>query len=119
MAKLGTSSFTGGKLNLKGDKRKKKSRKKSSKSKHSLGDDLSHTKNPSHDRDQEHPNSDSEEELTTAEKRLKSFKQKSERKEMEKIVKMSHRERVEDFNTKLGELTELNDIPRVSAAGNG
>jgi hypothetical protein len=32
---------------------------------------------------------------------------------------MSHRERVEQFNEKLGQLTELNDIPRVSAAGNG
>jgi len=32
---------------------------------------------------------------------------------------MSHRERVEQFNEKLGSLTELNDIPRVSAAGNG
>ena len=32
---------------------------------------------------------------------------------------MSHRERVEQFNEKLGKLTELNDIPRVSAAGNG
>jgi hypothetical protein len=26
---------------------------------------------------------------------------------------------VEQFNEKLGKLTELNDIPRVSAAGNG
>ena len=119
MAKSGTSSFTGGKLNLKGDK-KKKSKKKSSKSKHNVGEDSTHAKHSSsRDRDEEHPNSDSEEELTTAEKRLKSLKQKSERKEMEKIVKMSHRERVEDFNTKLGKLTELNDIPRVSAAGNG
>ena len=74
MAKSGTSSFTGGKLNLKGDK-KKKSKKKSSKSKHSLGEDSSHAKHSSsRDRDEEHPNSDSEEELTTAEKRLKSFK---------------------------------------------
>lgn len=32
---------------------------------------------------------------------------------------LSHRERVEQFNEQLGKLTELNDIPRVSAAGNG
>ena len=38
---------------------------------------------------------------------------------MEKIASQSHRERVETFNTKLSKLTELNDIPRVSAAGNG
>ena len=38
---------------------------------------------------------------------------------MEKVVSLSHRERVEAFSEKLGNLTELNDIPRVSAAGNG
>ena len=126
MAKSGGSAFTGGKLSLKGDK-KKKSKKKSSKSKHSLGDEDSprakkeSSKNDGIDETQQKRggSSDEEEELTAAEKRSKSFKQKHERKEMEKIVKLSHRERVEDFNTKLGELTELNDIPRVSAAGNG
>lgn len=35
------------------------------------------------------------------------------------FLSMSHRERVEQFNEKVGSLTELNDIPRVSAAGNG
>lgn len=124
MAKSG-SAFTGGKLSLKGDK-KKKSKKKSSKSKHSLGDeDSPHAKKASSnsneidEKQQKRSSSDDEEELTAAQKRSKSFKQKHERKEMEKIVKLSHRERVEAFNTKLGELTELNDIPRVSAAGNG
>ena len=125
MAKSGGSAFTGGKLSLKGDK-KKKSKKKSSKSKHSLGDeDSPHAKKASsndriEEKQQKHSSSsDEEEELTAAEKRSKSFKQKRERKEMEQIVSLSHRERVEAFNTKLGELTELNDIPRVSAAGNG
>ena len=37
----------------------------------------------------------------------------------EKIAKKSHRQRVEEMNEKLGSMTELNDIPRVSAAGNG
>mmetsp|Transcript_7031 Transcript_7031/g.14577 ORF Transcript_7031/g.14577 Transcript_7031/m.14577 type:complete len:126 (-) Transcript_7031:290-667(-) len=125
MAKSSGSAFTGGKLSLKGDK-KKKSKKKSSKSKHSLSDeDSPHAKKASsNDRIEEKQqknssSSDEEGELTAAEKRLKSFKQKRERKEMEQIVSLSHRERVEAFNTKLGELTELNDIPRVSAAGNG
>lgn len=113
MAKSG-SAFTGGKLSLKGDK-KKKSKKKSSSSKHkaSSKDDRIDEKQ------QKHSNSDDDEELTAAEKRSKSFKQKHERKEMEKIASQSHRERVETFNTKLSKLTELNDIPRVSAAGNG
>jgi protein FAM32A len=122
MAKSG-SAFTGGKLSLKGEK-KKKSKKKSSKSKHSVGEDSPYAndakKTSSMDEKQlNHSSSDEDEELTAAEKRSKSFKQKRERKEMEKIVSMSHRERVETFNAKLGELTEHNDIPRVSAAGNG
>ena len=119
MAKSG-SAFTGGKLSLKGEK-KKKSKKKSSKSKHSVGEDapcVNDAKKASSMVD-EKQQLKHEEELTAAEKRSKSFKQKRERKEMEKIVSMSHRERVETFNAKLGELTEHNDIPRVSAAGNG
>lgn len=107
-----SSAFTGGKLSLKGDK-KKKSKKKSSKHKASSKSDRIDEKQ------QKRSSSDDEEELTAAQKRSKSFKQKHERKEMEKIVSLSHRERVEAFNTKLSELTELNDIPRVSAAGNG
>ena len=31
----------------------------------------------------------------------------------------SHRERVDELNNKLSEMTEHNDIPRISAAGNG
>ena len=31
----------------------------------------------------------------------------------------SHRERVDELNDKLASLTEHNDIPRISAAGNG
>lgn len=112
MAKSG-SAFTGGKLSLKGDK-KKKSKKKSSSSKHKASKD-----DRIDEKQQKRSSSDDDEELTVAEKRSKSFKQKHERKEMEKIASQSHRERVETFNTKLSKLTELNDIPRVSAAGNG
>ena len=36
-----------------------------------------------------------------------------------KLSEVSYRERVEAFNHKLATTTELNDIPRVSAAGNG
>jgi protein FAM32A len=35
------------------------------------------------------------------------------------LTAQTHREKVETFNAKLGSLTEHNDIPRVSAAGNG
>lgn len=136
-----------GKLAFKGDK--KKSKKKSKKSKHSLDEgttpeaattaarrreqddvDTDLKKN----RADESPNnidknkpthqssSDNEsdlEDLTPAERRSRKFKRDQERREMEKLVSLSHRERVEQFNEKLGSLTELNDIPRVSAAGNG
>ncbi|KAL7448370.1 hypothetical protein ACHAWC_001710 [Mediolabrus comicus] len=112
------AAFIGGKLNFKGDGKKKKS-KKSKKSKHGVGDeDVKAKKDERKYEKQQHDSSD-DEDLTAAEKRSKSFKQKQERKELEKIASMSHRERVENFNTKLSELTELNDIPRVSAAGNG
>jgi protein FAM32A len=114
-----------GKLSLKGDK--KSTKKKSSKSKHNLASkDESNSKHEDMidrhsgaDDDAKSPVDDSDEELTAAEKRARKFKADQARREMEKVVKLSHRERVEQFNEKLGQLTELNDIPRVSAAGNG
>ena len=36
-----------------------------------------------------------------------------------KAVKDTHRSKVEEFNYKLSRMTEHNDIPRISAAGNG
>jgi protein FAM32A len=117
-----------GKLSFKGDK--KSSKKKSSKSKHKLcspehsnakttDSKGRHSGDDELERQSEPPNHDSDEELTAAEKRSRKFKADQAKREMEKVVKLSHRERVEQFNEKLGQLTELNDIPRVSAAGNG
>lgn len=57
--------------------------------------------------------------MTQAEQKAHKRKQERERIELEKAAQKSHRERVEEFNEKLGNETELNDIPRVSAAGNG
>ena len=42
-----------------------------------------------------------------------------ERQNIRKLLSKSHRERIDDFNMYLSNLTEHNDIPRVSAAGNG
>ncbi|KAL7526495.1 hypothetical protein ACHAWF_001792 [Thalassiosira exigua] len=124
-----SSSFTGGKLSLKGDK--KKSKKKSKKAKHGLGESsegndvaaaspsLSRSRDAYESSDDERRSHSEDEGLTAAEKRSRKFKRQQERKEMEKVVGLSHRERVEQFNEKLGKLTEHNDIPRVSAAGNG
>jgi protein FAM32A len=57
--------------------------------------------------------------LTVAERKSLKIKLEREKAELEKLAHKSHRERVEEFNEKLSSLTELNDIPRVSAAGNG
>ena len=109
--------FVGGKLSLKGDK-KKKGKKKKSKSKHdkkkSSRDEeeaaaaaaAAVTNNSSDD--------DEEDEMTEAERKAQKYKQNAEKKDLEKVAKQSHRDRVEEFSQKLSELTELNDIPRVS-----
>lgn len=57
--------------------------------------------------------------LTESQKRHMKKKREAELKEIKNSVKTSYRERIENFNLKLSTLTEHNDIPRVSAAGNG
>uniref|UniRef100_A0A7R9VT13 DUF1754-domain-containing protein n=1 Tax=Pseudictyota dubia TaxID=2749911 RepID=A0A7R9VT13_9STRA len=115
------TTFLGGKLSFKGDKKSKKAKKKSRKAKHrsSKGHNDEETKRtelPSSD----HENAgSSDDDMTEAERRAMKVKLERERKDLEKIARQSHRERVENFSEKLGSLTEHNDIPRVSAAGNG
>ena len=60
-----------------------------------------------------------EEYLTEAQKKHIQKKEKLDSHNSKNIVAMSYRERVETFNYKLSTLSEHNDIPRVSAAGNG
>jgi protein FAM32A len=57
--------------------------------------------------------------LTPAQKRFRQQKQAQEEKRVKELVKKTHRERVEEFNSQLASMTEHNDIPRISAAGNG
>ncbi|KAG5183328.1 hypothetical protein JKP88DRAFT_317095 [Tribonema minus] len=57
--------------------------------------------------------------LTPAQKRFKEAQLARERQVMRELVKKTHRQRVEEFNQKIAKLTEHNDIPRISAAGNG
>ena len=108
--------FVGGKLSLKGDK--KKGKKKKSKSKHdkkkSSRDEeeaaaVAATANDSNGSDVD------EDEMTEAERKAQKYKQQAEKKDLEKVAKQSHRDRVEEYSQKLSQLTELNDIPRVSA----
>jgi protein FAM32A len=112
------SAFVGGALSFKGDK--KKSKKKNKKSKHKQeGDSREKKKDEVNESTSVAHLSEDDEELTEAERKALKFKREFQRKESEKIALKSHRERVEELNEKLGSLTELNDIPRVSAAGNG
>jgi protein FAM32A len=104
------TAFMGGSLSFKGDKKSKKAKKKKSKSKHSIDD------NEEKNQQGETPlidNPDIDDELTDAEKKALEKRQEREKAELEKIAAKSHRERIEEFNEKLGNLTELNDIPRV------
>jgi protein FAM32A len=95
----------GGKLRLKGDKKKGKKRE--------LEDDGSV---PSQVIE---PTIETSSILTEAQKKHMAKKIKMESTNSGKIVKTTYRERVENFNMQLSTLSEHNDIPRVSAAGNG
>lgn len=111
---VSSPAFTGGSLSFKGDKKKKnkKAKKKKQASKHSIS--ISEQEDTS-----VAAANQEDDEMTAAERKAFIRKQQREMEEMESVAKKSHRERVEDFNEKLGQLTEHNDIPRVSAAGNG
>lgn len=57
--------------------------------------------------------------LTEAQKRHKVRMKTVEEREVKAVSSKSYRERIEEFNYKLSTTTEHNDIPRISAAGNG
>ena len=115
-------TFIGGKLSLKGDKKKKAKKKKKSKAKYDTtgtGADRNHDQHNDEATLEFQPLADEDDDLTEAERRAMRFKSEKEMRDLEKVAKLSHRERIDEFNSKLSELTEHNDIPRVSAAGNG
>jgi protein FAM32A len=109
-----TTTFTGGALSFKGEKRKK-AKRKSRKSKHKIDEEKKEKESHVPAVLQEEDDDD----LTEAERKALKRKLEKERQDLEKVAAKSHRERIEEFNEKLGNLTEHNDIPRVSAAGNG
>ena len=57
--------------------------------------------------------------LTEAEKRHRQRKLDALEREAKKLIQLTYRDRVEKFNNKLASMSEHNDIPRISAAGNG
>lgn len=120
------SVFVGGSLAFKGDSKKKSKKKKSKSSKHKLDDRTSEIGEGKKKEKEEvkslslgQDDDGSTEDMTEAEQRALRKRLERQRKENEEIARKSHRERVEELNAHLGSLTELNDIPRVSAAGNG
>lgn len=104
-------TFTGGALSFKGQSSKKKKKKKS---KHSIKSKEQQKAMVPVDDDTNHDTT-----LTDAERKAQRRRKEREEIELRKAAGKSHRERVEEFNEKLASQTELNDIPRVSAAGNG
>lgn len=103
---MAPTTFARGSLSFKGDKTKKKKKNK-------------HKTKAKEETEEVLVPADTTADLTAAEQ--KALRRRKEREEIElrKVAGKSHRERVEEFNEKLGSQTELNDIPRVSAAGNG
>eukprot|EP00428_Durinskia_dybowskii_P060716 CAMPEP_0170382832 /NCGR_PEP_ID=MMETSP0117_2-20130122/15156_1 /TAXON_ID=400756 /ORGANISM="Durinskia baltica, Strain CSIRO CS-38" /LENGTH=89 /DNA_ID=CAMNT_0010638503 /DNA_START=227 /DNA_END=496 /DNA_ORIENTATION=- len=57
--------------------------------------------------------------LTASQRRHMERKIEKEKEDAKKLSKTSFRDRVDQFNNKLAKMTEHNDIPRISAAGNG
>ncbi len=65
------------------------------------------------------PTQEKDDGLTETQRRHIAKMKEREKKNIKKLVSKSHRERIDEFNAYLSVLTEHNDIPRVSAAGNG
>ena len=111
-----------GKLKLKGvsstsDKKKKKKKRNREES--------------DRDRDHEDPkveeittgasssNTNSDAFLTESQRKFEQKRRKTDLQKAKHITQTTYRERVEKFNYDLSIMSEHNDIPRVSAAGNG
>lgn len=57
--------------------------------------------------------------LTEAQKKFIKRKKEAEDRAIKAMTSKTYRDRIEEFNNKLSTMTEHNDIPRISAAGNG
>ena len=105
------AAFVGGALSFKGDKKEKKKKKKR-KTKHSYSSKTGRAGDITLERSN-NTNDGFDEDLTDAERKAQKKRLEQEQKEIESVAKKSHRDRIEEFNTKLGSLTEHNDIARV------
>mmetsp|Transcript_15128 Transcript_15128/g.30113 ORF Transcript_15128/g.30113 Transcript_15128/m.30113 type:complete len:130 (-) Transcript_15128:59-448(-) len=124
-------TFTGGSLGFLKKKKKKKSKKKRKLEEANVegeGGEQQQQQQQQDDAAKEEkeksssapPGSDSEDDDLTAFERAHIRKKRAkEARDTAAITTKSHRERVDEFNQGLSTLTEHNDIPRISAAGNG
>mmetsp|Transcript_9682 Transcript_9682/g.10184 ORF Transcript_9682/g.10184 Transcript_9682/m.10184 type:complete len:129 (+) Transcript_9682:49-435(+) len=125
----------GGKLHFKGDKNKKKRNINDINNNNSHNNNIntsttteitsSSSSSSSNSNNSNNSNKDINEDnnsnllLTETQKKHLNKKLKVENEKVKELVKITYRERIENYNSKLASLTEHNDIPRVSAAGNG
>ena len=114
-------SFIGGKLKFKGEKKKLKKRSLNSLENHQKveEEEKKEQKNEQNEQKNEQIEEKIEEDLTESQRKHLKKKLKLENERMSKLIKITYRDRIEGYNNKLSSLTEHNDIPRVSAAGNG
>ncbi|KAL1922529.1 uncharacterized protein VTP21DRAFT_10068 [Calcarisporiella thermophila] len=101
----------GGALKLKGGGINKK-KKKSKKEKEKIVDALSTGENSERERSGTPPSGITLEK-TEAELKFEEMQKKRLRDKVQNLAKVSHKERVAEFNRKLEELTEHYDIPKV------
>ena len=116
-------SFTGGKLKLKGASsdfgKNKKKRKASTEDEVESSGLVTSSSSSESAAKKAATELKPEDYLTQSEIRFLRKKEEVDARIAKEIVKQTHRERVESFNVKLATATEHNDIPRISAAGNG
>ena len=110
-----------GKLVLKGSKGSKKKKSSSSSSSSTSISSVKVSSEVQSVIEKREEKFDTEKILTDAEKRHKKRRLDLEHKtgSLTKLATTTFRERIDSFNNGLSKLTEHNDIPRVSAAGNG
>eukprot|EP00615_Pteridomonas_danica_P013595 CAMPEP_0114359896 /NCGR_PEP_ID=MMETSP0101-20121206/23386_1 /TAXON_ID=38822 ORGANISM="Pteridomonas danica, Strain PT" /NCGR_SAMPLE_ID=MMETSP0101 /ASSEMBLY_ACC=CAM_ASM_000211 /LENGTH=124 /DNA_ID=CAMNT_0001503719 /DNA_START=8 /DNA_END=382 /DNA_ORIENTATION=- len=113
------AAIGGGKLSLKGIEFKKKKKSKKSKRKREMEETphIEERTERASDSDSEQVNP--EDMLTDAQKRYQKKMRERASETARKEVQITHRMKVEMFNHRLASLSEHNDIPRISAAGNG
>lgn len=102
------TAFTGGSLSFKGDKKKKKKVKKKEESSSAAKHKIKNDSVPA-------AAAFLEQDMTAAERRAMERKKERLRIDNENLARKSHRERIEEFNERLGSASEHNDIPRVRA----